>query len=149
MRTKLDKYGRYSTNTDNSFFALFHLLILLPPERIVQGKIIPSFCLFLWPSSAFFIYNCAKMGSMAQLMRQPKGEGSVPETEERSSLQDGSCLTTARILPKASPLDSKERSALRFSRSQKGRKGRWKSGRRQTDFRGDGRSGLPPRKTTD
>ncbi|WP_300288589.1 hypothetical protein [uncultured Desulfovibrio sp.] len=146
MRTKLDKYGRYSTNTDNSFFALFHLLILLPPERIVQGKIIPSFCLFLWPSSAFFIYNCAKMGSMAQLMRQPKREGSVPETEERSSLQDGSCLTSAGILPKASPLDSKERSALRFSRSQKGRKGRWKSGRRQTDFRGDGRSGLPSRK---
>ena len=60
---------------------------------------------------------------MAQLMRQPKREGSVPETEKRSSLQDGSCLTPASILPKASPLDSKERSALRFSRSQKGRKG--------------------------
>ena len=56
-------------------------------------------------------------------MRQPKREGSVPETEKRSSLQDGSCLTPASILPKASPLDSKERSALRFSRSQKGRKG--------------------------
>ena len=84
---------------------------------------------------------------MAQLMRQPKHEGSTPETEECSSLQDGSCLTTAGILPKASPLDSKERSALRFSRSQKGRKGRWKNGRRQTDFRGDGRSGLPMKRT--
>ena len=39
-------------------------------------------------------------------MRQPKREQTVPETEERSSLQDGSCLTTASILPKASPLDS-------------------------------------------
>lgn len=34
---------------------------------------------------------------MTQLMRQPKREGVVPETEERSSLQDGSCLTTASV----------------------------------------------------
>ena len=71
---------------------------------------------------------------MAQLMRQPKREGSVPETEERSSLQDGSCLTTAGILPKASPLDSKERSALRFSRSQKGRKGKMEKRKATTRF---------------
>src|SRR5699024_4575897 len=120
--------------TEPSFFALFHLLILFPSERIVQGKIIQSFCLFLWPSGAFFIYACAKRGSMAQLMRQPKREGSVPETEERSSLQDGSCLTTAGILPKASPLDSKERSALRFSRSQKGRKGKMEKRKATTRF---------------
>ncbi len=39
-------------------------------------------------------------------MRQQKYEYTAPETDERSSLQDGSCLTTAHILPKASPLDS-------------------------------------------
>lgn len=40
-------------------------------------------------------------------MRQPTREGVVPEADESSSLQDGSCLTTAPILPKALLLDSK------------------------------------------
>lgn len=59
-------------------------------------------------------------------MRQPKRNEAVPRPEVCSSLQDGSCLTTARILPKASPLDSGRAFALRFSRSQKGRKGMMK-----------------------
>ena len=36
--THRDRYGRYSTNTDNSFFALFHLLILLPPDILFKEK---------------------------------------------------------------------------------------------------------------
>lgn len=52
-----------------------------------------------------------------------------------SSLQDSSCLTTATILPKAPPLDSlRAVSALRFSRSQKGRKGRWKKQKATSGF---------------
>lgn len=85
----------------------FIFKFIFPHERIAQEKTIQSFCLFLWPSSAFFIYACSKRENMAQLMRQSKREGVVPEADESSSLQDSSCLTTASILPKASPLDSR------------------------------------------
>lgn len=50
----------------------------------------------------------------------------------------GLCYAQPRILPKASPLDSKERSALRFSRSQKGRKGK--------NGKGMGRTGKATKK---
>lgn len=40
-------------------------------------------------------------------MLLPKEYKAVPKTVRSSSLQDGSCLTPATILPKASPLDSR------------------------------------------
>ncbi len=54
-----------------------------------------QYSLFVWPSIAFFIYACAKRGNMAQLVRQPKREGSVPKTDESLSLQVGSWLPPA------------------------------------------------------
>lgn len=100
------------------FLHSFIFKFLLSHECIVQGKIIQSFCLFLWPSNAFFIYNCAKMGSMAQLMRQPKREGSAPETEECSSLQVGSWLPASHTnLPRGKPLWKPHRARRFASRS--------------------------------
>ena len=40
-------------------------------------------------------------------MLPPNQQKAVTKTAGSSSLQDGSCLTTASILPKASPLDSR------------------------------------------
>lgn len=55
----------------------------------------------------FFIYAYAKRGSMARAILTTKRWKAIPKTVGSSSLQDGSCLTPANILPKAPPLDSK------------------------------------------
>ena len=55
----------------------------------------------------FFIYAYAKRGSMARAILPTKRWKAIPKSVGSSSLQDGSCLTPATILPKAPPLDSK------------------------------------------
>ena len=54
-----------------------------------------------------------------------------PQNTGSSSLQDGSCLTTANILPKASPLDTRRAFGAALLTPQKVWEGRWKNGKRQ------------------
>lgn len=80
--------------------------------------------------AAFFLPH-AQFSAMVPEKRTNKAAHSLAANDTAFSRKRGGffvagwgvCYTQPRILPKASPLDSKERSALRFSRSQKGRKG--------------------------
>lgn len=64
-----------------------------------------------------------------------------------SSLQVGSCLTPATNLPKAAPLDSRRAFGAALLTLSKRQERQMENGRRQTDFKGGGRSDLPPGKT--
>ena len=92
-----------------TIFSLCAFQIHTSFRAIVQGKTIPSFCFFLWPSISFFVYACDKIGSTAQSMRQPKQQRAIPTPEACFSLQVGSWLppatsTCQRATPSGLPI---------------------------------------------
>ena len=68
---------------------------------------------------AFFQICLPQMSRRYAMRHWPRQRRARPKAEVSSSLQVGSWLTPATNLPKAPPLDSTKRSALRFSLFQK------------------------------